>query len=420
MSTTQTTAVRERSLARTSMYFILLSLLCCLVVLVGFEVFLRLTRDPNRFYPYHKNHTQLTFARGRAEIKNDSETPGVYGMAQITTNSIGCRGPEWIGEKYKLLTIGGSTTACSLLDDSEEWPHLVMRDVNTRLGDDHFLWVTNAGISGLNTRHHIMHAKYLVPKIKGLNFVLVYCGINDVGSWLYKRDFDPNYLDNPRNWDTTVAESFRMCNYTAPDAPWYKHLEIWKRASILKDLVHSRRAAEMRANGKIVEDARAEFMRDERAFRQKSKKELVARAKLATLGAALDSYARNLNTIIDLAQAAGVTPILMAQYTACANLSEEERKLIWMGAMNSGESYATEEQLQALVDQFNERMKQVVAARHVLFIDLPEAMKGKSHVFYDCMHFNEEGARETARVVSDFLIDKLGWEKTPQVTQTEK
>jgi len=55
--------------------------------------------------------------------------PGVEGTARFTGNDVGLRGPAYPADRnniYKVVTIGGSTTESLYLDDSEEWPHLLM------------------------------------------------------------------------------------------------------------------------------------------------------------------------------------------------------------------------------------------------------------------------------------------------------
>jgi hypothetical protein len=53
---------------------------------------------------------------------------GVTGRKRFTTNSLGLRGPELPQdqEPYRIIAVGGSTTECFVLDDSEEWPHVLM------------------------------------------------------------------------------------------------------------------------------------------------------------------------------------------------------------------------------------------------------------------------------------------------------
>lgn len=364
------------------------------------ELVLRSTRESGRFYPFYPNTVKVIYPS--PEI-----TRGVSGPAYFSANSFGCRGPEPAGQKHRLLVIGGSTAACAVLDDSEEWPQLVRRRINEHYHRDDYLWVTNSGIDGRNSRHHIMHAKYLVPKIPKLDHVLVYCGFNDVGMWLFQPDFDPHYLDGQENFDETVANSFLLSNYTPEGAPWYKRTELWKRMSVLKAAYTSRRMAERREQHVIVEDERLKWLKAERQRRMKKDIHTVSREKMATFEDSLHAYASNLTTIIGLIRGASSEPILMAQAMQFDPLTDQQRREWWLGAMDGGKTYVEMTQLQEFVRKYNERMEQVARQHNVLFIPLPKLLEGKTDLFYDGIHFHEEGAREAAQVIADFLIEHV-------------
>ncbi len=302
------------------------------IPLLLIEGYLRLTRSTNRFCPYHKGAVHVFYP-------SEETTPGVTGTSFFSANSLGCRGPELNGEPHRLLVVGGSTAACTALDDSEEWPYLVMERINDHFKDPRFLWVTNSGIDGKTSRHHIMHARYLVPQIPDLDWVLVYCGLNDVGLWLYKKTFDPYFLDRAENWNQTIADSFRVSNYAPADAPWFKHLELWTALSAIKAGYQSRKYSKMRKQGAILQDDRMQWLRKEQQRRNEMARCLVPRAKMDTFDIALNTYARNLDKIIDLVRKAGAVPILMAQAIRWSGLGEEEKKRLWMGAMDGGESF---------------------------------------------------------------------------------
>jgi len=72
-------------------------------------------------------------------------TPGVSGTKVFTINRLGLRGPlpPEYGPAYRIVTIGGSTTICSFLDDSEEWPHRLMDQMNASQRTRP-VWVGNA------------------------------------------------------------------------------------------------------------------------------------------------------------------------------------------------------------------------------------------------------------------------------------
>ena len=112
--------------------------------------------------------------------------------------------------------------------------------------------------------------------------------------WLYITDWDPNFLDDEDNWASRVGESFRLSNYTPANYPWYKHSEIWKSASIVKAAAKNFMVERERQQGRIVQDNEFQWVQEEQRRRQNAEKKFVHRAKMETLPAALDSYARNL------------------------------------------------------------------------------------------------------------------------------
>ena len=75
-----------------------------------------------------------------------------------------------------------------------------------------------------------------------------------------------------------------------------------------------------------------------------------------------------------------------------------------MGQIDGGEAYVAEEQYPRILNEFNKRMIKVGKTTKTRVIDLPSMVSHDATLFYDGMHFNEEGARAVADVVADFLI----------------
>jgi lysophospholipase L1-like esterase len=363
---------------------------------VGFEIALRLLRDPNSFYPYQSNTTRVFFP-------SQPITPGVTGRSYFTTNGLGTRGPEWSGERVKILIVGGSTTACTVLDDAEAWPQLLMDDLNADAGNPKAYWVTNSGIDGLNSQHHLMHALYLLPQLPQIDYMIVYAGLNDVGSWLYRESFDPHDLDDPAHFDSRVGEAFRVSRYSPADFPWYKRLELWKRAGTIKARILSHEIEAHRSDGALVQDAELRWMEKAQEERHTHAATFVHRAKMETLPAALDAYGDTLKRIIEASRRSNTTPVLVAQAIQHQFLDETERRRLWMGAMDGGKTYVKEEQMLELLQKFNHRMREVAAAQGVPFIDLPAVLVGEHDIFYDGVHLNERGARVVARAIANEL-----------------
>ena len=372
------------------------------VALVGAELTLRLVRDDDQFFPDHPNTVRNFYP-------SNEITPGVTGTSQVAINSYGTRGPELRDQRIRILTVGGSTTACRILDDSETWPSLLMKNLNEAVDGNATVWVTNSGLCGRHSEHHVMHAKYLLPRLPRIDYMIVYAGINDVGNWLNNNDFDPHYLDSSPNWNTRVAESFSDCCFTSQTDPWFRHLQLWKRGSTAKARLETWRtlAGSVNENGVVVQDARLRWLARKQLKRQKRQKVKIPAAKRATLPAALDSYAANLLSIIDSARRQGTEPILMAQAMPGHTLSPEERKRLWMGTMDRGKTYVFHSERLDVLAEYNDRMRSVAAERDVLFLDLPSHLNTVKNAYYDGCHLNEHGCRETARFVAQQIRPHL-------------
>jgi lysophospholipase L1-like esterase len=374
------------------------ALMVCLILMeIGLRVFL----GSDFFYPYYPHSVSYNYP-------SEEITPGVSGVSRFTTNSFGARGRELNGrEQLKILTVGGSTTACTVLDDSKTWPAVLERLLGELMGDKELVWVANSGIDGLFSHHHLMHAKYYLPGLPHIDYVIVYAGMNDMGYWFHHKDFDPNYLSKPEHWNTRVGESFRWSAYTPSDLPIYQRLAIWRTASRVKNAYFSKYNAEVGdRNGAFIQDAQLKWLQQARKMRNELKAKLLPEGKLENLPTALDSYESVIRQIVREVRRNGSEPILMAQAVQRLFMSDKERARLWMGVLNEGEGYVSEEQSPAILDQYNRRMGRVALDEHVSFIDLPAALELGAGPFYDGVHFNDRGAAQTAKVVANFFVER--------------
>lgn len=361
------------------------------------EVGLRHLAGGDRFFPYYPESVRLLYP-------SEAITPGVTGVSRFTTNSYGLRGREPDDRaSLRLLTIGGSTTADTVLDDAETWAAVLEAELGRAVGAPETVWVGNSGIDGLNTHHHLMHAKYLLPRLPPIDFVVVHAGINDLGLWLHHEAFDPDYLEDPDHWNGRIGEAFRWSRFTPPDWPVYKRTEIWKTLSRLKN-----RYLSVQAKGKggrvIVQDAKLEWLETERARRNERGRRHLAKATLDTLPVALDAYRDMLVRIVEEIRAAGSEPVLVGQLVQATFANDEERGRLWMGELAEG-GYIDEEQYPLLLAEFNAVMAEVAAREGVLYVDLASRIEATADLFYDGMHFNEQGARVVGRTIAESLLE---------------
>lgn len=367
-----------------------------LLSVAALEGVLRLLPEPGRFLPYPPNRVRILHP-------SDEITPGVSGPSRFTTNSWGTRGPELAGEPIRILTVGGSTTADSILDDAETWTALLAQHLNAR-GPGSY-WVTSSARDGRNSDHHLLHARYLLPRLPELDWVLYYVGANDVFSWLYQKDFDPHYLDDPSNFSERLVQAFPASHRKPAGRPWYERSEIWRRASVARDRLLSARAGHD-AGGRIVQDDQLRWLERVRKLARSRMQRSVSAAKLETLPVALDAYERNLRRIVALTRASGAEPVLMAQALLHHTKQTPAPSRFWMGVMDEGTAQVSSAQLVELVDRYNQRMREVAQELGVRFVDVPALLRDETDLFLDRMHFHERGARAMA----DALYRELGAE----------
>src|SRR5271170_2432922 len=80
-------------------------------------------------------------------------------------NSIGFRGenpPSNINNYFSVLTIGGSTTACTFLSEGKTWTDLLGNKIKKKYSP---FWINNAGIDGYSTYGHLNFMYYYLSKL---------------------------------------------------------------------------------------------------------------------------------------------------------------------------------------------------------------------------------------------------------------
>lgn len=386
---TKRTSVRGGTKPRAVALGLLAMTLSIGVGLILVEVGLRAFWGGEQYFPYYPNSARLFYP-------SEEITPGVSGTSRFSTNSFGTRGREPNGdERIRILTIGGSTTADTVLDDTEAWPARLEAHLNAKLGGKELAWVANSGIDGLMSHHHLMHATYLLPRLPQMDYVIIYAGANDLGLWFHNRELRTDLLDD-ENWNDRIGEAFRWSKHTNPDWPFYKRTELWKTVSRLKDRYLTARAMGEDQPRAVVQDAELRWLEEQRQRRAEAGTTLLPRGKLDTLPTALDSYGRVLDRIADEIRVHGAEPIFMTQAVQSLFETDEERERLWMGELAGGQGYVSEEQYPLILKRYNDRMREVAAEKGVLLIDLASRMKPGSEQFYDGMHFNELGADTAA------------------------
>jgi lysophospholipase L1-like esterase len=132
---------------------------------------------------------------------------------------------------------------------------------------------------------------------------------------------------------------------------------------------------------------------------------------LPNLNEALQHYADNLRAIISSVKSRGIAPIFMTQPTMWVEgLDDQYEKLLLMGGSYDRSNpdsllYFTPRALESGIGAFNDTLMRICKEEGVLYLDLALNMPKTTASFYDDCHFNENGAKQVADLLHDFLKD---------------
>lgn len=373
-----------------------------LVGLVLLEAGLRIgapTSDAYHIWPPHLRSTFETDAR---------VILGLEGRNSFRVNSRGLRAEELAAEHdFRVLAFGGSTTECWLLDQSEAWPYLVQELLSEALVGRE-AWVGNAGASGHNSREHVFQVPRLLAAYPETDVALVLVGVNDLGLRLQQDDdYDPLFLDREDIEDDMIPRAFRHYPLEFRDSlPFYKRLELYARLRHIKNL-----ASMLLGRGEVTRASSEGIV----GWRKNRRNATRIRTQLPDLDAALAEYRRNLLRISASAEAAGVPLVLMTQpHLWRADLSEKERELVWWGGVGDfmaegarAEFYSVEAMAEGM-DRYNQTLLSVCSETGAHCLDLASMLPKDTSIFFDGVHFHEQGARSVAELVADFLLGVVG------------
>ena len=379
---------------RKRLYSGVLLLFSVIVSVGGCEIVLRAISS-NEYYVH------------RPGLKTTTQTlqgvlPGISGKKRFYINSFGLRGDSFSdNQDYRFLAIGGSTTECFYLDESEAWPYLLQETLNQNL--EQKIWVGNAGKSSHKTYQHMPQVQLLLKQYPKIDAIILLVGFNDFNQRLgvdnLYTPLPPFNSFNAVMYNNLLVHAFDVRAPSAdPRLPFYEKTEIWYRLRKLKWRFMYRESNQ---------DDAGEIVARRRRWRQDAP---TIRTSLPDLSSALEEYSRNLNTIIDLAGARHARTIFMTQPTMWRpGLPKELSDLLLFGGVGSshsesGHEYYSLEALSEGMRMYNETLISVCQARNVECVDLASLLPQDATVFYDDCHFNESGSRGVAKILAEYIL----------------
>jgi len=338
----------------------------------------------------------------KAVFKPDpSIMPGISGDSRFEINSDGIRGDELTSaHTYRILALGGSTTECLYLDQSEAWPSLLQAMLNER-ATAHNVWVGNGGMSGTTTRHHLTALRYIPFDAMKIDAIVLLVGANDFLKRLSQDAlYDPMWNQRPDAEDILLRETFLEGRHLRSDLPFFRLTAIWQ---LLK------KARNMLINETLGKDEAGEMYLKWEAHRRNA---VDIRYELPDLTTALAEYESNVVNIIETAQRKSLRVIFMTQPTIWRpDMPRELVMLLWTGGIGNyqnepGKPYYSIEALEKGMHLFNHTLLKICRERAVECLDLASILEKTNNVFYDDLHFNESGSLQISRILAQYLLGR--------------
>jgi lysophospholipase L1-like esterase len=317
--------------------------------------------------PVHQHYT----------FHNDSASK-LDRVTHHTKNSLGFRGsdpPKDFARRLTILTIGGSTTECLFLSDGKTWTDEMARRLSQSFPE---VWVNNAGLDGQTTYGHLILLREFVEDLHPCMAVFL-IGANDIG------------LDASNPYDaalTPPGSAARSVESFLTD-----HSEL---AGLAQNLVRLGRTREAGfGHGQI----------DVRTLRHLEHDPTVTAAMLRQFSSPLGSFASRVTAIVDESRRHGIEPVLVTQPwlngDAIDPATGVDLSTVQVRGAANGRLWWQVQEL------YNDVTRRIAQDHGVLLVDAAREMPKDSRLFYDFMHYTNEGAARLGAIVGDRIRIRL-------------
>jgi lysophospholipase L1-like esterase len=311
------------------------------------EVVLRIYNPfPSRF----RGDTIQLKTNVKKRIVIEPKIEGLDSSINYSINSLGFRGEEKLqNATYSIITVGGSTTECSLLDDKKTWTAKLGSKLKEKQPN---IWINNAGLDGATTYGHNILLDDYILKLKP-NMVIFLIGVNDRG----KSDF--------------TKEDGILIN---------------RKESIVKKLVKKSEVANLANNLYLMyKTHKVNLGHNTNVKYEKSQLDVVikdsitlANIKKPHLNSLLE-YNKRVNLLADKCISNNILPVFVTQ------------PLIY-----GGEGWA-------IMEFYNKEVINICKEKSINYIDLANLLPKNTNYYYDEMHYTNNGAA----AVADYIYQEI-------------
>lgn len=299
--------------------------------------------------------------------------PGAKGVARHSINSDGLRGAEvpTNADGFRILCVGGGTTECLYVDDTECWPALLQAELQRRGLDK--VWVGSAGHADFGTAQHAEFLR-VSPLVDRVQCVLCQVGVND----LLRLLLDESLEAVPRTWlrRTAIARQIDdLLGYRSP-------------RGLLVD-----------ADGRGLVEGRLTLQFTQRELDMKG---------------AVDEFGARVRRMIERARDRGVEIIFVTQPVLWEDFPRPAAADVLRYARLKPEPrdwpMLTPAACRAAMDRYNARVVEVCGEEGVPVIDAA-AVNGLENGYFDDCHLNRLGCSDLANILAAWFERR--WTSSP-------
>lgn len=331
-----------------TIFYKILTIISGLIIglLIGELILRRYNPLPSRIKGNQIN--LLTNFQRNVDIKNEFQQAGLDKSIRYSTNSIGFRGeePPFHFEKhYSIITVGGSTTECSLLDDTKTWSYKLNDLLSNKIDS---IWVNNAGIDGCSTFGHQVLLDEHIFKLKP-NMIIFLVGVNEIH--VASSQSGDNFLQN--------TKEYRFRKF-AQKSELFSFLWNFYRQSVSKkrNIGHSNNKNPSDLSKKEIEIKNRFYLNDQKKYRQR------------------------LNNIVEECLNQNIKPVLVTQ--PIYNLTDYHPY--------------------SFVRLYNQTTITIAQENDIEVIDLASKLDDNPDYYYDSMHYTNNGAERIAEIIYTELL----------------
>jgi lysophospholipase L1-like esterase len=323
-------------------------------------------------FPFRVRGDRIILPAGQSYTFHNAGARKLDPVVHHTKNSLGFRGPEpprdW-PSRLAVVTIGGSTTECLFLSDGKTWTDQFARRLGAVRPD---AWVNNAGLDGQSTFGHLILVRDVMATLRP-NYALFLIGVNDVAQ------------DRANSYDTALAPPAR----SALHAAWIAIADHIELAGVVQNLLRARRARDA-GFGHSEIDPRTErtLVIDEAKMAaevERHRKNYVA------------AFADRVASLVALCRTSHITPVLITQPALFGEAMDPATGVDLRTLQSSGGANGLLDW--RLLDLYNDVTRRVGREAGVLVIDLAHELPKDSRLFYDYVHFTNDGAVRVGDIV---------------------